>query len=231
MEWKKRYSLQGFWKALISPRSGDAPSTCAKALAARTAVLLFGILLMGLGAAGCISVMLGSDPVTAFIQGIGRTAGLGFGTAMTLFNLLTLCIVLLTDCRYIHLGTLFSTFLTGMFSGCFLRGLSWLSVHTFAFPLRMAVLLCSNFTVGIGLGMYQAADLGISPGDALNQMIARRLSLPLGKVRICYDLCMTIGAVLLGGIVHIGTLTGLLIVGPVMGRSYIRISRWLEGLF
>lgn len=215
----------------MNPRLRDGSLICRKELVIRIGLLLLGIALMGLGAAGTVSAMLGSDPVTAFIQGLSHVSGLRFGAAMNLFNLLTLCAVLLTDCRDIHLGTLLSALLTGMFSDGFLHFLSLLSVETLAVPLRIAVLLCSNLAVGAGLGTYQAAGLGISPGDALNQIISRRLEVPLGKVRVYSDLFMTAGAVFLGGIVYVGTLTGIAIVGPVMGSCYARISRRLEELF
>lgn len=222
MEWKKPYNLPGWWKALTSRLLLAGRSVCQNSFDIRLFLLLFGLLLMSLGAAGCIRASLGSDPVTAFTQGVSRTFSLSYGTAATLFNLINFLIVLCINRSYIHFGTILSVVLTGIFCDSFLYGMSLLHIEQSPLFVRTVILLLSTVLTAVGLGLYQAAGLGISPGDALIQTAAGSLPFSLGAVRVSYDLLLTAGALGLGGVIHIGTLAGIMLTGPVMSRTF----RW-----
>ena len=222
MGWKKPYNLPDWWKALTCRLRLAGRSVCRKSFRTRFHLLLLGLLLMSLGAAGCMTASLGSDPVTAFTQGLSRSFRVSYGTAATLFNLVNFLIVLCINRSYIHFGTVLSVLLTGLFCDGFLYGLSLLHLADSPVPVRAAVLLAGTVLVAVGLGLYQAAGLGISPGDALNQIAAGALPLSLGTVRVSYDLLLTAGALWLGGVIHIGTLAGIVLTGPVMSRTF----RW-----
>ena len=62
--------------------------------------------------------------------------------------------------------------------------------------------------------LYQTADVGIAPYDALSLLLARKLPVPYFWCRIFTDgVCVGV-AFLLGGLIGLGTLVCALALGP-----------------
>ena len=79
--------------------------------------------------------------------------------------------------------------------------------------------------------MYQTADTGIAPYDALSIILSRRQSkVPYFWCRIATDSICAIAAALLGGVIGIGTLICALGLGPFITFFDRLISRKLCGL-
>ena len=78
------------------------------------------------------------------------------------------------------------------------------------------MILLGTVFIGIGLGLYQSAELGLGPTDGINQTIAKKTGISYRYVRIIYDILMTLAGWLLGGTVWFGTLLGAFLVGPIM---------------
>lgn len=47
--------------------------------------------------------------------------------------------------------------------------------------------------------------------------MAKKLKMQLRWWRIIFDVIMVVGALIMGGVVHVGTLVGMFLVGPVLG--------------
>ncbi|MCD8139523.1 MAG: hypothetical protein LUE17_07065, partial [Planctomycetaceae bacterium] len=47
---------------------------------------------------------------------------------------------------------------------------------------------------------------------------------PLKYERICFDAVMVIGGFLMGGVVHVGTILGMLGVGPIMAPTISKLA-------
>jgi uncharacterized membrane protein YczE len=173
-----------------------------------------------LGAAfGCALYLLanlGSDPVTAFIQGLGKTLGITPGWATNLLNGTAFVILLVVNRRLIHIGTLIYTLLLGfmvdVFSFCIIRILG----EAIPLPIRIGMLVVGTFSIAVGLGLYQSAELGIGPTDGINQTIVAKTGLHYRWERIIFDVIMVLSGWLLGGKVWFGTIVGAFCVGPVM---------------
>lgn len=68
--------------------------------------------------------------------------------------------------------------------------------------------------VALGASLYQTADLGVAPYDALSLMLADRLPVPYFGCRIFTDALCAVIAWLLGGLIGLGTLLCAFALGP-----------------
>ena len=64
-------------------------------------VITLGVFLAGLGCASYLKAALGSDPVTAFVEGLGKTLGITAGAATNILNVSAF--VILLPVSYTHL--------------------------------------------------------------------------------------------------------------------------------
>lgn len=212
-----------------------------RSLAVRCLVIVVGVAIAGFGAGCVIAANLGADPVTAFVNAFGNLSGLGPGTAMNIFNLVFFVIILFINRKMINIGMILYTLLLGVFFGFFvgvmggvLGDLQTATTST-AIIARTLMMLLGVVAVGIGLGMYQAADLGAGPSDAFNQTIAVKTKLQLRWERVIFDVIMVIGALVMNFVdaqggefrsdIFIGTILGVFAVGPIMAPVMFRGAR------
>lgn len=194
----------------------------------RCIVIMIGVAITGYGAAGYVIANLGSDPVTAFVQGLGLVLGLSFGMAMNVFNIACFGIILVLNRKLINVGTVLYVFTLGTFCDIFINLLG--SIPDPSMTIRIVILLTGTLALGIGLGFYQAAEFGIGPSDAFNQTMAHMTGIPLRWERMMFDATMVVGGFLMGGVVFVGTIVGMLAVGPIMAPTINKcaplVNRW-----
>jgi uncharacterized membrane protein YczE len=185
---------------------------------------MIGVCITGIGAAAYILANLGSDPVTAFVQGMSKQFGRSFGFAMNVFNIFFFVIILIINRKMINVGTVLYTFTLGWFCNLFLAILGSFMGEDPSMVMRIGMIVLGTITLGIGLGFYQSADFGCGPSDAFNQTMAARTKLPLKYERICFDALMVLGGFLMGGVVFVGTIVGMVCVGPIMAPTIYRLG-------
>lgn len=188
-----------------------------RSILVRCIVILVGVVITAYGAEAFVLARLGSDPVTAFVQGLGNVLHLDFGSAMNVFNIVFFVIILIFNRKTIGIGTVLYTFTLGTF--CTILD-PWIVAIITSEPTmvtRVILIVTGTIALGIGLGFYQSAEFGCGPSDAFNQTMAKKLKLQLRWWRIIFDAIMVVGALVMGGVVHVGTLVGMFLVGPVLG--------------
>lgn len=199
-------------------------------LAIRSSVLIVSLVICGAGTALFVNADLGNDPLTAFIQGLSFQLNCSYGTAMTAVNAVAIVFVFGLGRHLIHIGTVVSLLLGGPISNWLILSLARLLGPSPSLAVRITLLLAGTFCVAVGVGIYQAAQLGASPLDALNQIIAARTHIPLRYERMICDAVLLTFAFILGGKIYIGTVVSLLLVGPIMAYFMERfvkiINRW-----
>jgi uncharacterized membrane protein YczE len=187
-----------------------------KSLILRLIFILIGVMGAALGCALYLRAELGSDPVTAFVEGLGRTLGVTAGMATNILYAVTLVALLIVDRKLIHLGTAIYAFAIGSFIDLFHYLIPFVVGGDPSMLIRIVMILLGTVFIGIGLGLYQSAELGLGPTDGINQTIAKKTGISYRYVRILYDILMTLAGWLLGGTVWFGTLLGAFLVGPIM---------------
>lgn len=163
---------------------------------------------------------LGSDPFTAFNQGLSLTLGITYGQAVILFNGILLIFVLILNRKMIHMGTVLYLLLMGPLADLFLILFDFLEPMDLSVPARTILMVVGIACVGVGLGIYQACDLGAGPADAFNQITSEKLKIKLRTERICYDAALVIAAFFLHGVIGIGTIIGIVMIGPIMAPTF-----------
>lgn len=195
-----------------------------RSIIVRCLVIMVGVAITGFGAAAYVMANLGSDPVTAFVQGLGNVLNLSFGMAMNIFNIVCFVIILILNRKLINVGTVLYVFTLGTFCDIFIGILGAMGPDP-SLVLRCVVLVAGTIALGIGLGFYQAAEFGIGPSDAFNQTMSKMTKIPLKWERMMFDAVMVAGGFLMGGVVFFGTLVGMFAVGPIMAPTISTCSK------
>lgn len=197
----------------------------------RFLVMAAGIVLMSLGIALFKLSLMGNDPSSAMVMAVGDAVGLGFAPMLFIMNCLWFVSEFFFGRRLIGVGTFVNWFGVGTIASAFVRLISGCFTLPTAFFPRLLVMLCGVLVLSLACSMYQTADLGIAPYDALSLVMSEKLKkVPYFWCRICTDAVCTLIAFLLGGIVGIGTLVCALGLGPFISFFDRHISRRLCGV-
>ena len=181
----------------------------------RILMALIGVALGGF----CVGIfnlaLLGADPFTVFVTGIGNLFGLGYGSVYTAVTGAFLLLVFFIDRHYIGIATIFNLLGIGfiaeitmnLIAPLFEGGQLWIRLGMLLFGL---VLLC------FGSSLYFTADLGVSAYDAIALILSKKTPVPFRFCRIGTDLiCVLIGFVCKATI-GVGTVITAFFMGPII---------------
>lgn len=201
-----------------------------RSILVRCTIIIIGVVITSIGAGAYVTANLGNDPVTAFVQGLGFTLDISFGFAMNVFNVTFFVIILIINRKMINIGTALYTFTLGYF--CDISIGIWSNVlgPEPSIVIRSIVLIVGTIALGIGLGFYQSAEFGCGPSDAFNQTMAAITKIPLKYERMIFDASMVAGGFFMGGVIFVGTIVGMLSVGPIMAPTISKfaplVNKW-----
>ena len=157
----------------------------------RLIVMLVGVFFMGFFLSFLIKVDLGTDPCTFMNLTISRRLGILFGTWQLALNAVLFVIVILFGKKCIGFGTIANMVFIGYIADFF----GWLWDKTIPeryfteFPSRAVIFALALFLFIISVSFYINADMGVSPYDAMPQIISDRVltKVPYFIIRIVYD--------------------------------------------
>ncbi|MEJ6549642.1 MULTISPECIES: YczE/YyaS/YitT family protein [unclassified Corynebacterium] len=182
----------------------------------RSGYALFGVAVIGLGAAILQTGGVGVDPYTALNTGVSATVGWSLGTYQLVSNLVLFIPVLIWGRKYIGPGTVINMVLTGFFIDLFSYLLSPL-VPDDPSLLTMTVFFLAGIGVfAFGASAYMSAGVGTAPYDAIAPMIVDKTGWNYTAVRVPQDVITVIGAVLFKGQVGFGTVMTAFFNGPLI---------------
>ncbi len=185
-----------------------------KYMTRRVLVMTFGILLMGLGVSLFKLSVTGNDPSSAFSMAVAARVGLPFSVTLSIVNCIWFISEITLGRHYIGIGTFVNWFGVGIFADMFLAIAGKLNFAPEPLPLRLLVMVAGILVLSCSCAIYQTADVGVAPYDAMSLIMDERLPLPYFWCRIIIDTAAAILAWLLGGIIGIGTLVCALGLGP-----------------
>lgn len=195
----------------------------------RTAVMLPGLVLLSAGLALFKLSATGNDPSTAFVLAVGGKLHLDLAVMLPLCNALWFIAELLGGRKYIGIGTFANWLGVGPMASLFITLLSPLLPETMTFGIQLLIVVIGIPILCLGCSMYQAANLGIAPYDALAMILEDRLPLPYFWCRIIVDSICALCAFLLGGVIGLGTLVCALGLGPIITLFTNTVSNKLCG--
>lgn len=197
-----------------------------KTFTKRLAMMLTGILFIGICVGSFRLSAFGVDAFTCMNLGISGFIHMSFGTWQLIMNAVILVVIFFTVRRCIGLGTIVNMVCVGYLADF----ICWLFQDilniAMTLPLRIAALLIGMLFAGMGVALYMVADMGIAPYDAVGIIIEALThnKLKYDKARVISDVAVVIIGVLfclmshgnLGLIIGIGTVCNALFNGPLI---------------
>jgi uncharacterized membrane protein YczE len=172
---------------------------------------------------------MGNDPSSAMVMAICGRVGLPFSVILIICNSVWFVLEICLGRNLIGIGTFFNWFCVGIFTDTWSKILP----HIFAMPEGLAgkivIMLLGILILSLSCALYQTANLGIAPYDAISIIMSRRLPFAYFWCRITTDAACAATAFLLGGIVGPGTLVCSLGLGPFISFFTNTVARRLFG--
>jgi uncharacterized membrane protein YczE len=175
--------------------------------------ILFGTCLIALAISLLITAHEGYDTISTFLLGILNHLSIPFWIASLCFNLIILLIVAIFDRRELGIGSFINGIGLGLLIGLFEPILDKIFVPL-SFYSWFAIFLAPAL-MGIGAGIYVAANQGSAALEALTALIYKRTRLTQKTIRIGLDAIMVLVGFGLGANVGIGTLLCIVFIGPI----------------
>jgi len=196
----------------------------------RLCALMLSVFLMGTGVAVFDQLGFGTDPCSVMNLAVSRLIGWSYGNWLLTMNAaLLLILVLLGELRRMGVGSVANMVMVGYsadFVTWIINRVHPLAGETMAVKLIVFAPTMALFLVSVAL--YMVVDMGVSPYDAMPQVIAERLKKPFSIVRLGWDLLILAIGFLLGGTIGLVTLITGFCVGPVFGAIAKRIRPFYE---
>lgn len=177
-------------------------------------MMLSATVILGAGIGLFKAALLGNDPCTAMVIALGNTIGINFSIVLWAVNTLWFIMELVWGRKYVGPGTFFNWFLVGPVASAVDRMVTGAAGVPQNMASRFLVMLAGILVLSFAVALYQTADLGIAPYDALSLMISDRTKLSYAWSRMLTDAVCTVIALIFGGIIGIGTFVCALGLGP-----------------
>ena len=173
--------------------------------------LMAGLVVFGVGIALMAQADLGLGPWEAFHQGIGLHVGMPLGTVSILLGVPILALWWPLGERP-GLGTLLNVVTIGAATNA---GIAVIPAASGAVA-QLAMMLAGVIVIGVGSGLYLAADLGPGPRDGLMTGLHHRFGWSIRRARTSIEVTVLVAAWLLGGTIGLGTVVFAVGIGPVV---------------
>lgn len=182
-----------------------------RSLLPRLPGLLLGLVVFGLGISLMTRAGLGLGPWEALHQGIQFHTGIPMGTVSILLGIPILALWWPLGERP-RIGTLLNVALIGTATN--------LGNTVIPAPepqlVRLLMMLAGVLVIGLGSGLYLAADLGPGPRDGLMTGAHHRYGWSIRRARTAIEVSVLVVGWLLGGSIGLGTIVFALGIGPVV---------------
>lgn len=198
-------------------------------MARRIAIMLAAIAVLGVGVGMFKLSLMGNDPSTALVIAIGDRIGVDFSLVLIVMNLLWFLVELIFDRSLIGVGTFVNWFCVGPIASFFERFVRTRLGVPQTLPAQLGVMLPGILVLSLACSLYQTADVGIAPYDALSIVLSRRVRPRYFWCRIFTDSLCVIIAFALGGLIGLGTLVCALGLGPFIAFFNRHVSEKLLG--
>ncbi len=188
-------------------------------------VMLAGIGIMGIGVALFKLSLMGNDPHTALMIAIGNRLGVDFSIVLFLVNCLWFFAEWSSGRELIGIGTFINWLFVGPLASLCekaVRSVCGVSLETDA---RIWLMVAGVVTLSLACALYQTADMGVAPYDALSIILSRKSRRPYLRCRMLTDSLCALIAFLLGGLIGVGTLVCALGLGPFITFFSEKVAR------
>lgn len=193
----------------------------------RLIITIVGLMVVGMGVGLTIYSGLGVDPGSVLGAGVANVFSISVGQGFAIMNVSILLLALVVDRKWVSYGTFIGAILTGYLADFFMGILGSLFPNLGSFG-NVVLSVMGTLILAVGVAIYTSAQLGISSLDIPPEIISEKFKLPYGRVRMFVDGFYVITGYLLGGPIGLGTILGVLLIGPIVQRIRPGIKRGLN---
>jgi len=181
----------------------------------RILMAFIGVALTGICVGIFNTAMLGAEPFTVFVTGIGNLFGLGYGSIYTIVTGAFLVLVFLIDRHYIGIATIFNLFGIG-FTAEVTKNVIAQFYQGEQLWIRVAMLLFGLILLCFGSSLYFTADLGVSAYDAIALILSKKTPISFRFCRIGTDLMCVLVGLSFKATIGVGTVITAFFMGPII---------------
>ncbi len=186
----------------------------------RFLIMALGVFMMGFFLSFLIEVNLGTDPCTFMNVTISRRLNMLFGTWQLILNTILFVFVLIFDRHQIGPGTIANMVFIGYIAD-FFRWLWKKIIPDYFFnewPYKAFIFIMALIFFVIAASLYMNADNGVSPYDAIPNILSDKVfkNIPFKFIRIGFDGTVLLIGFLLGGRIEICTVLMVFLLGPTI---------------
>ncbi|MDN6195736.1 MAG: hypothetical protein L0I93_04525 [Atopostipes suicloacalis] len=182
-----------------------------------------GTFFVSTGIASLVNGSYGADTISTFLLGALNYIDLPFWLASMSFNVIILLLTFFVERGQLGVGS----FINGIGIGVMLRFLnplmSSLAANYSLYSIFAAFI--GPIFIGIGGAVYISSGLGAAALEALTNLIDNRTSLTIKTIRMLLDGTLVLTGFLLGAPIGIGTILGVILIGPVLELTLKTIHR------
>lgn len=186
-----------------------------KRMRKRVIMAILGVALSGVCVGIFNKALLGADPFTVFVAGIGNVFGRGYGSVYTIITGVCLVFVFFIDKHYIGIATILNLFGIGTIAELTMNLLDRI-YHDGPMWVRIAMLLFALIVLCFASSLYFTADLGVSAYDAIALILSKKTPVPFRFCRIGTDLICVIVGFVCKATIGIGTVITAFFMGPII---------------
>lgn len=180
----------------------------------RTLVLSFSIIILGLGVALFKWSRFGNDPCSSMVMAFADRFHSTFTVMLVIFNGLWFVAEILCGRQHIGVGTFINWLFTGFFADRWYGLLTRMDPVPLPMVGRILTLIVGMLVLSFAASLYQTADLGLAPFDALSVILSERTKIRYYWCRIAIDALTAVIAVLFDGLIGLGTVVCAFCLGP-----------------
>ena len=180
----------------------------------------FGLTLFGLGEGLLIVSFTGASPYSVLAQGISLHTNLSVGMCTFLISVVVL-ILWIPLKQKPGMATILNALIIAIVIDLCIKYVP--TPSNYYYQLILAIV--SVITVGIGGGIYLAANLGAGPRDGLMIGLQKKTNLPIALVRATLEITVVSVGWYLGGIVGVGTLLFAFGIGPSVALGLYLVGK------
>ena len=182
--------------------------------------LCFGLTLFGLGEGLLLVSSTGASPWSVLAQGISLNVNYSIGIITFFISLFVIFLWIFLNQKP-GIGTVLNAIIIALMID--------FSLNVFDVPenyfSQILMAISAVLLVGIGSGVYLAANLGPGPRDGLMTGLQKKTNLPIASVRAFLEISVVSIGWYLGGTVGVGTLMFAFGVGPAVALGLFIVSR------
>lgn len=193
----------------------------------RILFFFIGLVIFSLGIAFLIQVQhLGLHPWDVLNVGMYKRFGLSIGTWTIIIGFVMIGVSLILDKSYVKVGTFLNALVIGVFVDIFLAS-GWLPVATHGWT-DFIILIVGIGLMGLGGGVYNAANIGAGPRDGFMLSISDKTGFSIRSVRIVIETIALVIGYFIGGPVFVFTFLITFIQSPIFQFCYLWCIKLVE---